>query len=228
MDIFVYSDESGVFDKIHNDIFVFGGLIFLSKNEKDIATRKYVKAEKDIRSTGRYPIKSELKASLLNNKDKGKLFRSLNQCIKFGAVVKQKKVLNEIFNDKKSKQRYLDYVFKIALKRTFIALMNQGKIINGNVDNIFVYSDEHTTATNGRYELREAMEAEYKRGTFNYFYNIYYEPIFTNLQNVSLTFCNSNSVHLIRAADIVANRIYYSANNDVHMNNENLFIAYFP
>ena len=29
MNIYIYSDESGVFDKEHNDYFVFGGLIFL-------------------------------------------------------------------------------------------------------------------------------------------------------------------------------------------------------
>ena len=35
MNIFVYSDESGVFDVAHNDFYVFGGILFLSKNEKD-------------------------------------------------------------------------------------------------------------------------------------------------------------------------------------------------
>ena len=29
MDLFIYSDESGVFDKEHNEIYVYGGLIFL-------------------------------------------------------------------------------------------------------------------------------------------------------------------------------------------------------
>lgn len=46
MQLYVYSDESGVFDKVHNDIFVFGGLIFLDKNNKDIFARKYLKARK--------------------------------------------------------------------------------------------------------------------------------------------------------------------------------------
>ena len=40
MDLFIYSDESGVFDKVHNEIFVYGGLIFLSKEEKDDYNRK--------------------------------------------------------------------------------------------------------------------------------------------------------------------------------------------
>lgn len=42
MDLFVYSDESGVFDYKHNKIFTFGGLIFIGKEQKDIATRKFL------------------------------------------------------------------------------------------------------------------------------------------------------------------------------------------
>ena len=35
-ELYVYSDESGVFDKIHNDVYVFGGLILLGKDKRDI------------------------------------------------------------------------------------------------------------------------------------------------------------------------------------------------
>ena len=51
MDIFIYSDESGVFDKKHNDFFVFGGLMFLSKDDKDNFNRKYLNAEKTVRKS---------------------------------------------------------------------------------------------------------------------------------------------------------------------------------
>ena len=33
MDIYIYSDESGVFDKEHNDFFVFAGVILLGEDE---------------------------------------------------------------------------------------------------------------------------------------------------------------------------------------------------
>ena len=46
MNIFVYGDESGVFDKEHNDIFVFGGLIFLNRESRDEEYRKFIHAEK--------------------------------------------------------------------------------------------------------------------------------------------------------------------------------------
>ncbi|MCD8239393.1 MAG: hypothetical protein LUC92_08675 [Clostridiales bacterium] len=112
-----------MFDKQHNDIFVFGGLIILGTDEKQAWSRKYLKAEKDIRRRKQVDKSYELKATHITNSEKGKLFRSLNKCYKFAVVVKQKRILSSIFNNKKSKQRYLDYAFKIAVKRAFENLL---------------------------------------------------------------------------------------------------------
>ena len=49
MNIYVYSDESGVFDKVHNDIFVFEGIIILGTDEKAVWSRKYSNVEKLLR-----------------------------------------------------------------------------------------------------------------------------------------------------------------------------------
>lgn len=117
MNIYVYSDESGVFDKKHNDIFVFGGLIILGNNSKEEWSRKYSAAEKVLRNKKECGKSFELKATNVTNGEKGKLFRSLNNCYKFGVIINQNKVLNNIFDCKKSKQRYLDYAYKIAVKR---------------------------------------------------------------------------------------------------------------
>lgn len=228
MDIYVYSDESGVFDKAHNKVYVFGGLIYLNKADKDEYTRKYKKAESDIRANGCYDKHSELKACKISNKEKNKLFRSLNQCIKFGAIVNQESVNDEIFKNKKSKQRYLDYVYKICLKNALNKLI-KSKVINpDDVRNIYIFADEHTTATNGRYELKEGLEQEFKVGTINYRYNIFYKPIFTSLDSIQLYFCDSASKILIRAADIVANHIYFKTTHDMEIQQENLFVSYFP
>ena len=50
MNIYVYSDESGVFDKGHNDYFVFGGLILLGTEDKEKWSRKYSSIEKSLRT----------------------------------------------------------------------------------------------------------------------------------------------------------------------------------
>lgn len=219
MNIFVYSDESGVFDSYNEKYFVFGGLIFLDKESKENANRKYINVENIIRKHNTY-VSSELKATVLTNKDKGKIFRSLNRYIKFGVVIDLKRINKDIFEHKKNKQRYLDYAFKIGLKRAFQQLIADGIIIPANVKNLNIFCDEHTTATNGIYELREGLEQEFKCGTFNYSFNKFFPPLFPNIDSVDLNFCDSNKKTLIRSADIVANKVYFHSKQNIleHLN----------
>ncbi|MBQ7756323.1 MAG: DUF3800 domain-containing protein [Oscillospiraceae bacterium] len=228
MNLFVYSDESGVFDNKHEKFFVFGGLILTNKNDKDILSRKYIKAEKCLRY--KYPFTKELKATHISNSDKGKLFRSLNSCYKFAVVIRINEVNNKIFDHKKDKQRYLDYAYKIALKNALLDMEKKGLIQLSNVDNLYIFTDEHTTATNGLYELKESIEQEFKRGTFNYNYMIHYPPIIPRLQSVKLKYCNSETVTLVRAADIIANKVYYKAkkNKIEDIITEKFFVKYLP
>ena len=228
MNIFIYSDESGVLDKVHNDFFVFGGIIFLDKQCKDVCARKYSHAEKIIRDKSSYNRSKELKACRITNYEKGKLYRSLNQYYKFGIVVNQKKVLDRIFLSTKDKQRYLDYVYKIGVKRCLENLIKLKIIDKSKVENMYFHVDEHTTATNGCYELREALEQEFKHGTYNYDYSKVFPPLFDNLNHIELKFENSASNYLIRAADIIANRVYHQASNNILKQDEKLFIVSQP
>lgn len=214
MHIYVYSDESGVFDKTHNDYFVFAGIICFSKIEKDNWSRKYSFVEKSLRNNSGLGNNIELKACVLSNKQKSSLFRSLNSYRKFAVIVKQKEVLDSIFYNKKSKQRYLDFVYKMAVKNALQSAIDNKNLISSDVNHLHFFVDEHSTATNGKYELRESLEAEFKYGTHNWNYNIFFPPLFDRLSTVDLKFCNSKQYYLVRASDIIANRIYYLANNN--------------
>lgn len=209
MNLFIYSDESGVLDNKHNEYYVFAGIILLGKDSKEDWERLYRNAEKCIESN--YEENCELKATKVTNKDKGKLFRSLNKCFKFSVVINQSKLHQEIFNNKKTKQRFLDYAYKIAIKRALENLLEKGEIIANEVEGIYFFVDEHTTATDGKYELKEGLEQELVHGTFNYHYSTFYPPILPNTKNIELYYCNSATKRLVRAADIVANKVYYLA-----------------
>ena len=64
------------------------------------------------------------------------------------------------------------------LKNCFLQLI-KAKIINPQeVKNLHVFADEHSTATNGRYELEESLEQEFKISIFNQQWNKYHESIF--------------------------------------------------
>lgn len=227
VDIFVYGDESGVFDKFHHDFFVFGGLVFLGKERKDIAARKFISAEKMIR--GQYGD-GELKACRLSNKHRSGLFRSTNGEIRYAFVVDQPKVNEGIFGNKKSKQRFLDYVYKVGLKSVFGRMIKSGILDPMSVGNIHIFFDEHATATDGRYELREAIDMEFRVGTMNFRYNTFHKPIFPKMAGgITLEFKDSKSTPLIRASDIIANRaFYYATNSRIDELSALLYTAKFP
>lgn len=214
MTIYVYSDESGVFDKAHNNIFVFGGIVLLSKEDRDIQARKYSKVEKIIQNIENLSEGVEAKASILSNKSKSKIFRSLNDVEKFGIVVHQKELSDEIFKKKEDKQRYLDWAYKYALKRKLEDMIKRKLIVPETVTTILIYTDEHATKSSGIYDLKKTIEQELIHGMHYDNSPFYRSPLFKNANEVKVTFCNSASNTLIRAADIIANRLYYLAVSD--------------
>ena len=209
MNLYIYSDESGVFDSNHEDYFVFGGLICFGKEQKEILSRMYSHVENVLRENKQPQNKSkELKASNVSNAQKGKLYRGLNNAYKFSVVIKLKSLNQNIFENKKHKQRYMDFAYKMVLKKCFQTLILYGKIKPNEIENIVVYVDEHTTATDGLYELKENLLREFKIGTFNPTYQTYFDPIFPKLGSLDVQFCNSSTNILVRAADIIANHSY--------------------
>ena len=88
MNIYIYSDESGVFDVAHNKFYVYGGIIFLDKESKDIASRKYLAVEKTVRTIEQKSPYTEIKANNVSNKSKGKLYNSIKNNLLFGTVVR--------------------------------------------------------------------------------------------------------------------------------------------
>lgn len=225
VDLFIYSDESGVFDKVNNEYFVFGWILFLGKNERDIANRKYLAAERLLCEK----YKTELKATLIENRDKSKLFRSLNAYQKGAVVIDQKKVLDTCFCDKKTKQRYLDFAFKMGIKYHICSLINKRIINPKEIENMHFFADEHTTATNGLYELQEALLQEFKFGTHNWNYQTYFQPVFPQMKGLTLTYKDSKKENLVRSADIIANRVYFhSVNNSLDDISAKVFIRQLP
>ena len=174
MNLYIYSDESGVFDAKHNKYFVFGGLICMGNDERDLASRKYAHVERVMYENGK---SGELKANNIGLQNKKKVYRSLKYLRRFAVIIDEKKVNPEIFKNKRHKQRYLDFAYKIVLKKCLQYLQEQA-IIKDHVSDIYIYCDEHTTSTDAVYELREALLSEFKNGTFNSNYDCFYQPIF--------------------------------------------------
>ena len=215
MDIFVYADESGVFDKFHSDDFVFAGLVFLSKESADTCERKYKMAESVIRVTENITSNKEIKASNVSNRAKGKLFRSLNNEEKFGIVIDMRELIDDIFSSKKNKQRYLNNAFNFAIRAKFEDLINEKKIVPEKVERISFYIDDHSTNKDMKYEFKESLEETLQLGTINKETVYYRKPLFPRVRTIQVEYCDSKSNTLIRCADIVSNKLFHmTSNND--------------
>ena len=84
----------------------------------------------------------------------------------------------------KDKQRYLDYAYKVGLKKALQRLIKEDRINPDEIETVHIYNDEHSTATNGRYELREGLEQEFKLGTYNLKYDKFFPPVFENGRDI--------------------------------------------
>ncbi|WAM04212.1 DUF3800 domain-containing protein [Mycoplasmopsis cynos] len=114
MNLYIYCDESGVFDKNHNNFYVISGYIFLNQSEISKAVAKIWFNWKDIRKIKKIPNKQEIKASFLRRdfKSKRRLLNSLNNYTKFAIIIKLQEVIEKIYNHKRDKQRFQDYPFR--------------------------------------------------------------------------------------------------------------------
>lgn len=232
MEIYVYSDESGVFDYKHRKYFVMAGLMFTSKFDMESMIRRYKAAEKNYRKKPMYRNIGELKASRLSFDDRRNLFKLTSGCERFAFIVNMNALdKKRIFASPDSKQRYLDWVFKVGLKEVFQKLIARGSIIPGDDVTIRCFVDEHTTATNGLYGLEESIYQEFHEGTVNYRYSKKFTPILSESRlKVAVKYVNSEVYELVRAADIIANRILFEiTSGDIStILSDNLSIRIFP
>lgn len=211
MKLYVYADESGVFDQKSGEPFVYGGVIVSSSNRQS-AFRRYRGLEKTIRSE--QPglcSEMELKASILDMKTRSRVFRTLRGfgCFQFAAIVDQTRVYNTIYSNKKDKQKFLDYALKRAIKHGVLSLIHQGVFAKDEIDGLDVIVDEHSTSTSGRYDLEESINSEFRFGTYNPAWTEWFPPVFDeDFPEIPVTYVDSSKVALIRAADITANWVY--------------------
>lgn len=211
MKLFVYADESGVFDKAHDDLFVYGGVIVLASRREN-SIRQYLALEQDIRAHSNGELDGvELKASYLSMKDRSRVFRLIPHygCWQFATIVDQTRALDSIYVDKKTKQRFLDYALKRAIKHGVCSLFASKALAKSDVSAISVVVDEHSTSTNGRYNLEESINNEFRFGTYNMTWDQHFSPVFgPSFPPIPVSYVDSARVPLVRAADVTANWVY--------------------
>ncbi|MCF0237781.1 MAG: DUF3800 domain-containing protein [Sphaerochaetaceae bacterium] len=221
--IYIYSDESGVFDNKHFEKFVYGGVIFTDKQNLELKSRKYLALERKLRNKKVYKQEPELKAYKLESHDRKLLYSIFGDSIKFAVIINLNKLDSKsTFKDQKTRQMYLDFAFCYGIKAVFEKLIGRGTLFGADDTQLFFYADEHPTANSEKLSLKEMLEKVLKFDTGKYL-----QPLFPKLSKLEVKYCNSENTTLIRSADIIANHIYGGLTEE-EMTNEFVSVVFLP
>ena len=104
----------------------------------------------------------------------------------------------------------------MGVKKGVLGVVNRGIASKQDIDQIVVFVDEHSSSTEGKYNLSQSIDEEFRLGMYNPELGTLHDPVFSpSFPKIPVRYLDSRSVTLIRAADITANWIY-CAERDRH------------
>lgn len=209
--VYFFFDDSGTFHrKEESGFFVYAGFVFSNYEELETAKRKYINANKKIKSAIGCAKDKELKACYLKAAHKRALLNSVKEYESVSLAVNLTKIYDHILDNKKSRCRYKDYILKRCIKNKLQNMISSGSLSSDEDVSLFINIDEQLTATDGYYNLRDSILEELKYGIKNFDYGITYPHVFQKNVDVNIHYCESKNNYLIQASDILANRIWTS------------------
>lgn len=212
--IYINLDDSGKLSKKEN-VCVYGGIVFLSKEEKDKFITQYrcivndtkchyCKQEKNSNCNMNCP---ELKSSNLKSSHKRRIMNYIKKYYTIGCIIENQQIFDYIMKEPASKGRYLDYALRRLIKATIKDLIKEGKINPNLPVKLIINIDEQSTKSNGYYELKEGIKEELFYGIYNFNYNTRHAPILFNSLDIKLTYQHSDKSYVVQAADLIAGTI---------------------
>lgn len=223
-EIYINLDDSGKLTS-KEQICVYGGLVFLSKIEKDKFITQYKSIINNIKchycETCNHKC-PEIKNTNIKNKHKRRIMNYIKKYFVIALVVKNDEVYNHIKNSKSAKGRFIDYSLRRMIKEIIKKLINCKNIDPYKPLKIIINIDEQSTKSNGYYNLHDGLIEELKYGIVNYDYATQINPIiFSNLE-IHISYQDSGRSYVVQAADLLAGTIRRISLENLNAISENL------
>lgn len=223
-EIYINLDDSGkLTSKEH--ISVYGGLVFLSKKEKDKFITQYRSIINDIKCNycnSRDLCQNncpEIKNTNIKKSDKRRVMNYIKKYYVVALVIKNDYVYEHIKESKAAKGRFLDYSIRRMIKEIIKNLIKCSSIDPTKPIRLIVNIDQQSTKSNGYYNLHDGLVEELKYGICNYNYSNRINPIVFSDLEVKVTYQDSGKSYVVQAADLLAGtirRIAIENENEIH------------
>ena len=189
MKIYVYLDESGSIHKNSKTKYFAVGGYFVFQNDKNKVTSLYKKINKDIKTRKRIQINKEIKSYDMTDKDKIKIFKSIQDIDTFYGCVK-------VFEKSSMKKEivesniFFNYAVKLLFNDCIIPLLNLNQL-NDNIEFI-VSVDNRNIRVGDLNNLETYLKTEFCLQNFNF----------------KITYYDSSTNFGIQMADLTVNTFY--------------------
>lgn len=211
-EVYINLDDSG---KVTNKekVCVYGGLLFLSKEEKDKFITQYRSIINSIKCDYCYHINEcdkkcpEIKNTNINKKDKRRIMNYIRKYYVVALIIKNELVYDYIINNKAAKGRFIDYAMRRLIKGIIKELIKNNYIDPYKPVKLILNIDEQSTKSNGYYNLKDGLFEELKYGITNYNYGSNIKPIIFSDLDIRLSYHDSGKSYVVQAADLLAGTI---------------------
>lgn len=224
-EIYINLDDSGKLTS-KELISVYGGIVFISKKEKDKFITQYKSIVNDIKCNycrhrencdKRCP---EIKNTNIKPSDKRRIMNYLKKYYVIGLIIQNDKIYNYIMSNKAARGRFIDYALRRLIKETICAFINTNKINPHKPIRLIINIDEQSTKSNGYYNLHDGLLEELKYGIINYNYGVNIKPIIYSKLEIKITYQDSGKSYVVQAADLLAGTIRRKSLETLENDNE--------
>lgn len=211
-EIYINLDDSGKLTR-NETISVYGGIVFLSKKEKDLFITQYKKIVHEIKCSYCKNMQNcnfscpEIKNTNIKPSHKRWLMNYIKKYFIVGLVIENDLVYPPIIKSKAARGRFTDYAIRRIIKQIIKNLIETKKINPLQPIRLYINIDEQTTKNNGYYKLFDGIVEELKYGISNFNYESYFSPIIKGKLELFLSYRNSKYNYAVQAADLIAGTI---------------------
>lgn len=224
-EIYINLDDSGKLTT-KEKISVYGGLVFLSKKEKDKFITQYKSIVNSIKCKYCRNINNcnhkcpEIKNTNITPSDKRRVMNYIKKYYVIALIIKNDKVYDYIKNNKAAKGRFTDYCIRRLIKKIIENLIEINLIDKYKDIKLIINIDEQSTKSNGYYNLHDGLYEELVHGISNFNYLSTVNPIIYSNLDIKVCYQDSSKSYVVQAADLLAGTIRrISLNNEKDIEN---------
>lgn len=211
-EIYINLDDSGKLTT-KEEISVYGGLVFLSKKEKDKFITQYKSIINDIKcdycnnKESCNHICPEIKNTNIKKNDKRRLMNYIKKYYIVALVIKNSNVYDHIKESKAARGRFIDYSIRRMIKEIIKSLIKCKSIDPNKPVRLIINIDQQSTKSNGYYNLHDGLVEELKYGIVNFNYSMKINPIVFSELEIKVSYQDSGKSYVVQAADLLAGTI---------------------